>query len=419
MNVDDVRPQLVCEVMDEQFGTLGYLVIDRVLANAAIGGIRLAPNVTVEEVACLARAMTLKCSFLNLWIGGAKAGITAPESLIAARRREVLEAFGRGLGPILRTGLYIAGEDLGISAEDLDIVLQSAGLPKVAVRTDSAYYTGLTVVETIRQALVSRKGSLPTSTVAIEGFGRVGSNVAALLVSEGARIVAVSTCEGAIYNRGGLDVEQLIALRRVHGDHFVTEDIGAKKLDLADLLLLDVNILVPCARPWTISSRNATQLRADMVIPGGNIPVTPSAERVLFNRDILYMPDFVANCGGVLAASMVAKGFLRGDIQSVIGTEFAWKVARILEKGQASDLMPSEIAREVAWQNFQRITWQIDREERGIRALVQKAFQKGARASLERGATLLYDRGLLRWNWVHRLALADTRKALCADQPLT
>lgn len=418
MNLDDVRPQLVCEVLDEQFGTLGYLVIDRAVGNAAIGGIRLAPRITVEEVAYLARAMTLKCSFLNLWIGGAKAGITAPESLIAARRREVLAAFGRSLGPILRTDIYAAGEDLGISAEDLDVIRLAAGLPKVAARTDSAYYTALTVVETVRQALMSHKGSLAGSTVAIEGFGRVGSNVATLLASEGARIVAVSTYEGAIYDSRGWDVGKLTALRREHGDHFVTKIAGAEKLDLADLLLLDVNILVPCARPWTISSRNATQVRADMVIPGGNIPVTPSAERILFNKGILYVPDFVANCGGVLAASMTARGFRREDIQSVIRQEFAWKVSRILEKVRARNTMPSEIAREVAWQNFRRMQWQLDHRKRGIRAFLQRVFQKGTRAALERGAAIVYARGLLRWEWVHRLALADTRKALCADQPL-
>jgi glutamate dehydrogenase (NAD(P)+) len=418
MNIDDVRPQLVCEVSDGRLGTVGYLVIDRALGNAAIGGIRMAPNVTLEEVAYLARAMTLKCSFLNLWVGGAKAGITASGPLVADRRREVLEAFGRGLGPILRTGIYIAGEDLGISAEDLDIVLQAAGLPKVAVRTDSPYYTGLTVVETIRQALVSRGCSLNASTVAIEGFGRVGSNVATLLASEGARIVAVSTCEGAIYNPRGLDVEQLIALRRKHGDHFVNESTDAERLDLADLLLLDVNILVPCARPWTISDKNAGQVRAGVVVPGGNIAVTPSAERALFGRGILYLPGFIANCGGVFAASMVAKGFLREDIESVIETEFARRVARVLDKAQASGAMPSEVAREAAWQNFQHSAWQMGHEQRGARALMRKALQRGARASLERGAAILYGRGLRGWSWVHRLALANARKGLGAEEPL-
>ena len=417
IHVDDIRPQLICEVQDEEFGRLGYLVIDRTLGDVAIGGIRQAPNVTIEEVAYLARAMTLKCSFLKLWMGGAKAGIAVPEPLITARRREILAAFGRSLGPLLRTNIYAAGQDLGISEEDVHIIRAGAGLPRATACTDSAHYTALTVVEAIRQTLSSQGRALTDSTVAIEGFGRVGSSVAELLAKQGASIVAVSTCEGAIYNPAGLDVEQLGALGNLHGDHVVTEYRAAEKLDLADLLLLDVSILVPCARPWTISAANATELRADMVIPGANIPVTPSAEEILSERGILYLPDFVANCGGVLAASMTHSGFRGEDIQGVIREEFARKVSRVLEEAQARNVAPADIAREVAWQNFHDIAWQLDNREPGIRALLQKTLRRGAQASLERAASIVYKRGLLRWDPVHRLALLDTKNAMLGDGP--
>jgi glutamate dehydrogenase (NAD(P)+) len=415
IHVDDIRPQLICEVQDEEFGRLGYLVIDRALGNVAIGGIRQAPDVTIEEVAYLARAMTLKCGFLKLWMGGAKAGITAPESLITAKRREVLAAFGRSLGPLLRADIYVAGEDLGISAEDLDIVREGAGLPKVTARTGT-YYTALTVVEAIRQAVISQKGALAGSTVAIEGFGRAGSSVAELLARQGASIVAVSTFEGAIYNPSGLDVEQLVALRNLHGDHVVTEYRAAEKLDLADLLLLDVDVLVPCARPWTISDTNATQVRAEAVVPGANIPVTPSAEEVLFDRGILYVPDFVANCGGVLAAYLTASGFRREDIESIVGQEFASAVSHVLEQARARSAMPSEIAREMAWQNFRQMARQVEHAEHGIGHLLRKAVTRDVRASLKRGAILAYRRGLLRWDSFHHLALADTRETLFTDE---
>lgn len=415
IHVDDIRPQLICEVQDEEFGRLGYLVIDRAPGDVAIGGIRQAPNVTIEEVACLARAMTLKCGFLKVWMGGAKAGITAPESLIAARRREVLAAFGRSLGPLLRANIYVAGEDLGISAQDLDIVREGAGLPKVTARTGT-YYTALTVVEAIRQVLISQKGALAGSTVAIEGFGRAGSSVAELLARQGASIVAVSTYEGAIYNPSGLDVEQLVALRNLHGDHVVTEYRAAEKLDLADLLLLDVDVLVPCARPWTISAANATQVRAEAVVPGANIPVTPSAEEVLFDRGILYVPDFVANCGGVLAASLTAAGFRREDIESIVRQEFALAVSRVLKKAGARNAMPGEVAREMAWQNFRQMARQVEHAEHGIGHLLRKAVTRDMRASLKRGVILAYRRGLLRWDSFHHLALADIRETLFTDE---
>jgi len=419
MQADGLCPQLICEVRDEEFGKLGYVVIDRTLGNAAIGGIRQAPDVTVEEVAYLARAMTLKCSFLKLWIGGAKAGITVPEPLITVKRREVLAAFGRSLGPLLRTEIYVAGEDLGISPEDLNIIREGAGLPKVTTRTDSPYYTALTVVEAMRQVLKTRGSSLTDSTVAIEGFGRVGSSVAVLLAGHGARIVAVSTREGAIYNPKGLDVEQLIALRNLHGDHFVTEHKAAEKLGLADLLLLDVDVLVPCARPWTISAANAAQVRAKAIVPGANIPVTPSAEQVLFDRGILYLPDFVANCGGVLAASLAASGFHHEDIESIIHREFALAVSCVLQKAKMRSVTPSDVAKEIAWRNFHQTERQAARGRHGIGHTLRKLMTNGTRASLKRAVSHAYRRGLLRWNWLHNLALTDIRETLFDEELLT
>lgn len=419
MNVDEIRPQLVCEVLDPEFGALGYLVVDRVLGDEAVGGIRLAPDVTVEEVAYLARAMTLKCSFLNFSTGGAKAGIAVPEPLITARRHEILAAFGRSLGTLLRTGIYNAGVDLGTTAEDIDVIRRAAGLPDVSSRIDGGHYTASTVVEAIRQAVATTdRGTVAGATIAIEGFGRVGAEVAAILAGEGARVVAVSTREGAIYDSGGLDVEKLTAARTIRGDRFVIGYGGAENLDLAELLLLDVDILVPCARAWTISRQNAGRVRARIVVPGANIPVTPSAERVLFDRGILYVPDFVANCGGVLAGSMATQGLQRGDIEHVVRREFASKVVRVLEEAKMRNAMPGEVAREQAWRNFRRMKRQLEHRKGGIRGLLQRARREGLRASLEAGASLLYRHRLVRWEWIHRLALRYTTGALCVDETL-
>ena len=414
-HLDDLRPQLVCEVMDDQFGTVGYLVIDRSLGNAAIGGIRLAPNVTVDELAGLARAMTLKCAFLHTYIGGAKAGITAPASIIATNRHEVLAAFGRGLGPILRSGIYFPGEDIGISTADVNVIRQAAGLPPIDAPTDGAYYAALSVAETIKQSLRSRKSDVAGATVAIEGFGRVGSNIGILLAGEGARIMGVSTSEGAIYSSLGLDIRQLLSLMKIHGDQFVNEYREAEKIALADLMLLDVDVLVPCARPWAITANNSKQVRADMVIPGANISVTPQAERILYERDILYVPDFLTNGGAVLAASMVAQGFRHADIPGVMKREFAWKLAQLLEKAKARGAMPGEVAREVAWHNFRQMESELGDRERGITGLLKRALAKGPRASLERGPSIIYRHELLQAGFVRNLALADLQRRLVTD----
>ncbi len=413
--LDDLRPQLVCEVRDGQLGTVGYLVIDRTLGNASLGGIRLAPDMTVDEIAGLARAMTLKCSFLRTYIGGAKAGITVPESVLASNRDKVLAAFGRGLAPILQCGIYYPGEDIGISTDDLNMIRQAAGLDAIDQPSDGAYYAAVSAAETIKQSLRSLKCEVAGATAAIEGFGRVGSNIAVILAAQGVKIVAVSTSEGAIINRSGLDVGQMVALMKAHGDRFVSEYADAERINLPDLVLLDVDVVVPCARAWTITSQNASQVRARTVIPGANIAVTPEAEVILFKRGIIYVPDFLTNGGAVLAASMIAWGFRDEDIPAVIQREFAWKLARLLEKARASGVLPSVMAREIAWRNFDHMQSELSRQSSGLDGLLKKTFERGPRATLQRVAGVVYRRKWLQAGFVHDLALADLRQKLLAD----
>lgn len=413
--VSVLNPQLVLEVRDSQFGTVGYLVIDRTLGNASLGGIRLAPGLTVDELAGLARAMTLKCSFLNTYIGGAKAGITAPQSLLATNRNEVLAAFGHGLEPILSNGIYYAGDDLGTSTADVNVVRQGAGLPAIDPPTDGAYFAAASVAETIKQSLQSRKITVPGATAAIEGFGKVGSNLAMLLARQAVHVVAVSTSEGAIYNPAGLDVRQLISLMKLHGDCLVHEYRDAERITLPDVLLLDVDVLVPCARPQAITSQNAGKVRSRLVIPGANISVTSQAERILFERDILYVPDFLTNGGAVLASSMVARGFRQADVTNVIEREFARKIAKVLEKARARGAMPTEVAEEIAWRNFRQMESELNKRSSSRTGLLKKTLRKGLRGSLQRGASILYSRKLIPSGLVHGLALAELKRGLGAD----
>jgi glutamate dehydrogenase (NAD(P)+) len=373
------------------------------------------------EVSYLARAMTLKNSFVHIGIGGAKAGITAPESLLSERRQDVLLGFGRSLGPIMRSGLYIPGEDLGISTDDLNTIRRGANLPPVPeafTQFDGGHITARTVFETVRQTLKHLDIPMSEATFAIEGFGRVGSNLAQLMAAQGATLVAASTFNGAIHNPDGLDVDQLIALRNEYGDQCVEHYSDAKPIELGELLLLDVTVLVPCARPWTISNDNVDDIKAKVIVPGGNIPITPPAERNLFERDVLCLPDFVSNCGAVYGGYLVSSGFEQDDIISIIEQDFAWKVARVLEKAKQRQLMPSEMAKEVAWQNHQELNQEAQRSSSGVTGLAGKVLRQGVRGSTERAASILYRRGWLQTDSVHQMALEAKRKQLRADKLL-
>ncbi len=398
--IENLRPQLVIEAHDKNLGRLGWLVIDRASGPTAVGGVRLAPDVTCDEVASLARAMTLKSGFLGLGTGGAKAGVAVDAGLLGTRRREVFEAFGRALAPLIQNRAYLPGEDLGTTPEDVAAICGAAGLYVTPSSFDGSRFAALTVFESLRRACQSRGLALAGLRVAIEGLGRVGSEVARMVAAEKGRVVAVSTREGALANAAGFDVGSLLLAQRRLGDAFVLEareTLGGQPLALADLLVLDVDVLVPCARPWTISSANVRDVKARLVVPGANIPVTPEAEEALFAAGQVYLPDFLTNCGTVLAAQMHAAGFGGADIEAVIRQDFAAKVGRVLDEAQATGRAVADVARRVAWEGFE-----------SARVAVRPAG-----FTFVRLASALHRRGILR-PAVHRAALERFRRRLAA-----
>lgn len=356
ITLDHFRPQLVCQVMDEKLGALGYLVIDRTVgASPCGGGIRLAPGLRVEEIAQLARVMTLKFGFLNFATGGAKAGITVPQALTGARRQEVMAAFGRSLGILIRKKVYFMGEDLGTTIEDINVIQQVLGNPPYVSSTDSIRHTALTVFEVIKRTVAHRRLRFPSLTVAIEGFGKVGSELASMVSGPGAKIVAVSTEDGAIHNAAGLDVDRLVSLRQQHGNACVNHYADAERIGIAELPTLPVDLLIPCARTWTIHSGNAAQVRAGIIVPAANAPVTPAAEQRISANGVLYMPDFVANSGAVLGSRMEALGLGEDDVARAVEGVFGDKVTRLLELSDRRAIAPVELAVAIAWRNYHHL----------------------------------------------------------------
>ncbi|HRW06606.1 MAG TPA: Glu/Leu/Phe/Val dehydrogenase dimerization domain-containing protein [Caldilineaceae bacterium] len=405
-----LAPQLSCTVQDERLGTLGYVVIDRFVGATAIGGIRHAPGLTLAEVSALARAMTLKCSFLRLHMGGAKAGLIAPDAGESKQERtKRLAAFGRGIAPLIRHGSYSPGEDLGISTTDLNVIRQAAGLASVAPTCDGGYFTARTAFVTLQAALQQQKRPLAGSTVAIEGYGRVGSALATLLAQAGARIVALSTKAGAIYNPAGLDLDRLSALRQTAGDECVLAYREAEQLTLAELLLLAVDIVVPCARPWSIHAANAAAIQAAIVLPAGNIALTPAAQQRLHERGIRCLPDFVASSGAVLAGVLHSRGFQPDEITRIIDQDFRRRVETLLDQAGNEARSPVEVAQTIAWRNFRT----VQQEERDQQAgMLAKLRHTSPRRLVERVAAQLYRRPLFHVMPLQRVALARTRREL-------
>ncbi|MEU1726584.1 Glu/Leu/Phe/Val dehydrogenase dimerization domain-containing protein [Nonomuraea sp. NPDC005692] len=259
------------------------------------GGTRLAPDVTRAEAGLLARAMTYKLAVLGERIGGAKAVLRASP----ADRAGTVARFCREVAPLVEKGTFLTSSDLGTRTQDF------APLP--GYRADSIMHgeaggelvdtvvTGLGVVVAAGTAL----GGLAGRTLAVEGFGKVGSAVAREAARRGARLVALSTLHGCVSDPAGLDVAALEELRAEHGDACVTR-LGLPVLPPEALYEVAADVLVPGARTGTLSARRAATVRAGLVAPAANVPYTAQGLRTLGERGVVTLADFVCGAGATI-----------------------------------------------------------------------------------------------------------------------
>lgn len=345
-------PRLVVDVIDDALGKIGFVVIDRSVRGAASGGVRFLPTVTLDEIISVARSMTYKWAFLNVPMGGAKAGIFADPAQLGCSRAGLMEAFGRSIGPLVRQGAYYPGIDMGTTMDDLRAIMRGVGQPLVGDQIDGSLSTALTVFESIRQSARFSGLRLKELRVAIEGYGKVASVLAHLLTEAGAKVVALSTIEGAILVEDGLDPSLASSLRQQHGDALVRHYPNAQRITGEALYTQKADVLVPGAETHVIHAGNAGQIQAGLIVPIANAPVTPEAEQLLTARGVLVMPDFVSNCGGILASDIRGAGFDIDDGRRMIETVFARVVTGMLERARRENRSVGEVARAVAWQNY-------------------------------------------------------------------
>lgn len=337
---------------------LGYVVIDSFIGQRATGGLRMLPDVNEAEIRDLARTMTLKHGFLGIPRGGAKAGVRSDPEVSEAERRQRLSEFARAIAPLLRQHIYAPAPDMGTTNADIRFVLESAGM-RVPRRErhniQSGPYTAHSVFVAMQRAARHLGLDLAACRVAIEGFGKVGAPLARLVFDAGARVVAISTSRGALYDPRGLDVPRLIELTAQFGSRVVEMYRDAERLDCAALLELPVEILAPCARSNSIHAENAVRVAARVTCPGANNPLTPEAERVLFARGVLCVPDFVANCGGVLGSIMEYAAVSPARILALIERRIGARISWILQTAAAQNVPPREIAVAYAMQRAEQI----------------------------------------------------------------
>lgn len=346
------------------------MAVDTTVCGRALGGLRLAPDVTAGEVAGLARAMTLKYGLAGLPQGGAKAGVLGDPEAPEPERRARLKTFARAIAPLLRGRVYQPDTDMGTRAADIHAMLESVGLRigRRALRSDrSGRYTALTVLAGARAALSVRGVRLEGATAAIEGFGAVGGSLATLLDHAGARVVAVSTSRGAVYDARGLDVRRLRELAERHGSGAVLEYRGADRVTPESLPELPVDLFSPCARPGSIDVENAPRLQARAISSGANDPIEPEAEEILVGRGVVVVPDFVANVGGVLGGTMRFAAVGEPRIEAfLLNTVGAW-IDALLARAEEQGIPARRIAVPLARTRFEAVRRRAERPNAGGR----------------------------------------------------
>ncbi|MGW2344338.1 Glu/Leu/Phe/Val family dehydrogenase [Streptomyces sp. NPDC001661] len=307
--VDDWGPEKIVVVSHRRTGMKGVLVIDNTARGMGKGGTRMSPTVSVGEVARLARVMTWKWASVDLFYGGAKAGIVADPT--SPDKEAVLRAFARALSNEVPRE-YVMGLDMGLTENDAAVIQDELGDRGAAVGTpaqlggvayDRLGVTGYGVAEATDAAAHHLRLPLSGARVALQGYGAVGHAAARRFAELGATIVAVSTAQGALHDPAGLDVTALEAAREEHGDAFVTRHPAGTAIAPGEELTVDCDILVPAALQDVIDASTAHRIKAKLVVEGANLPTTPEAQEVLENRGVHVLPDFVANAGGVVAAA--------------------------------------------------------------------------------------------------------------------
>lgn len=358
--MDQFGPERVICVSDPRTGMKGVLVIDNTARGPGKGGCRISLSVTVAEMARLARVMTWKWAIIDLFFGGAQAGIVADPA--STRKEDIIRSFVRAVREYV-PGKFVFGLDMGLVEKDAAIILDEmddrlavVGTPAElgGVPYDELGVAGYGLAEATEVAAQFHGIELKGATAAIQGFGAVGHAAAKYLAAKGVTIVAVSTLEGAVYDPTGLDVAQLLALREQVGDRLVKALPGSRHIPLGDELTLPVDILVPAATQDVITFQNVDRVKAGILVEGANMPTRPECERVLSNRGVTIVPDIIANAGGVIAVGMAMDArysCLRpdpGETYALISDKMRTNVASVLERVQAERKPPRQIAMEMA-----------------------------------------------------------------------
>jgi glutamate dehydrogenase (NAD(P)+) len=375
---DKFGPEYIVSVYDPKIGMQGFLVIDNTAWGPGKGGIRMTADVTVEEVYRLARTMTWKNALAGIPFGGAKSGIVWPGGS-RELKKAYIESFARAIKPFIPRK-YIAGPDVNTGEEEMKWFAEATGNWRSATGKPANYCmelfgkpgercgiphefgsTGFGVVEATEVAAKLAGMPIKGATVAIHGFGNVGTFAYQFLSEKGAKVVALADKSGAVYSKNGFD--QRIIAKAIKERTELADAFPKLKIPSNDFWSLPVDILIPASVTDVIHDGNKKGIHAKIIVEAGNIPMRENIENELFKKGILIVPDFVANAGGVISSYAEYRGYNPKRMFDLVKRKIVRAATLVLKGSLKKKRNPRQVGMELAQASVEGRM-----KERGVKA---------------------------------------------------
>ena len=334
---DELGPFKLVHIYRPSVDLKAVVAIDNIACGPAIGGVRMAPDVSTEEAFRLARAMTFKNAAAGLPHGGGKSVISADPKLPRRDKERLIRAFAAAIGDLAE---YIPGPDMGTDELAMGWIKDEIGA------------TGFGLASAIDVARRHIGMPLAGARVVVQGFGSVGKHAARFLAEKEAVLVAASDTRGTIVHEDGLDLSALIALKAK--GRALHDYPRGRKLDPDAVIDIPCEIWIPAARPDVIHAGNVARLQTRLVAEGANIPCTAEAEQVLAARGVLVLPDFIANAGGVICAAVEYRGGTETAALALIDEKIRANTEAVLDEVRRTGALPGSAAVSLATERVRR-----------------------------------------------------------------
>lgn len=357
---DNFGPEYVVKVYDPVLGMEGFLVIDNTAIGPGKGGIRMTPNVTIEEVYRLARTMTWKNSIAGIPFGGAKGGIVMPQEVLRDKemKKKFVQSYARAIAPLIPKK-YIAGPDVNSGEEEMKWIAEAIGIWNASTGKPAKYCsgkkcglphelgsTGFGVVESTEVAAELAGIPLKNATVAIHGFGNVGTFAWKFLAKKGAKVTALADSRGAFFSKNGFDAK--LVARAIKEKRRLAEVFPKFQISEEEFWSLPVDILIPASVTDVINESNKNAVRAKIIVEAGNIPMSDKIENEFFKKGILIVPDFIANAGGVISSYAEYKGYSPEKMFKLVSGKVRSATRLVLSQSIKEKRNPREVGMEIA-----------------------------------------------------------------------